>query len=215
MKRAVKSAVKSSVRSVVRHTYVLITSLAILVGGGLIIHTPSAEAAPEDRGEKGAMFSLGAGGFVGTGTDTEASDVGGVMGSTFTFSAREEVWPKLSLGLAGCYHMGTSDRFEELSLGALYIDARWRFGGGLRGLNLSGGLGIGGGGFAASVSGAEDASAGGAIWRVGVGYELGPKEVGWSVTPTLSYEQLRAQMDSEVSLNLISLSVELTWELGR
>ena len=210
-----KRAKKREIRSSIKRAYILLVSLATLVGCGLIVHTPSAEAAPEDRGEKGAMFSLGAGGFVGTGTDTEASEVGGLMGSTFTFSAREEVWPKLSLGLAGRYHMGTSDSFEELSLGALYIDARWRFGGGLRGLNLSGGLGIGGGGFATSVSGAEDASAGGAIWRVGVGYELGPKEVGWSVTPTLSYEQLRAQMDSEVSLNLISLSVELTWELGR
>ena len=179
--------------------------------------TPSLHllAAPEDRGPKGAQLSVGAGGAYGSATGVEGESISGLMGFSSLISLREEVWPRLSLGLSMSYASGSAEGYEAFSLVGVFVEGRWRFGEGLRGLQVLGALGVGGGGVTGAESGADDASAGGAVWKLGLGYELGPQQVGWSVTPMLSYEHLRQQMDSKTSVGLISFNLELTWELGR
>lgn len=148
-------------------------------------------------------------------TGAEGEDLAPAMGGSYLIGIREEVWPRLTLGLHIGGYVGSSERSKSLSLNGLILEGRWRFGEGLRGPVLMGGLGIGGGGFTDSNDPDSDASGGGALWRLALGYELGSDEPGLSVTPSVSYEQLRAQMDSKVSVGVLSVNLEFAWELGR
>jgi len=181
----------------------------------LALWASTASAAPDDRGAKGAVFSLGGGVYYADATGLEGEALAPSMGGAYSLGIREEVWPRLMLGLNIAGYVGGTEDFESFSLNGLLLEARWRLDEGLRGPVLMGGLGIGGGGLSGGQAGEEDVSGGGALWRVAIGYELVGEQVGWSVTPSLAYENLRAQMDSKVSLSVFSLSLELAWELGR
>jgi len=172
-------------------------------------------AAPDDRGPKGAILSVGGGGALLNGTGVEGEALAPAMGGSYLIGVREEVWPRLTLGLHIGGYMGSSELSKSLSLNGLILEGRWRFGEGLRGPVIMGGLGIGGGGLTDSEDADNDASGGGALWRVAFGYELGSGEPGFSVTPSLAYEQLRAQMDSKVSVGVVSVNLEVAWEIGR
>lgn len=190
--------------------------IAIILSMIFVCCAPSSsQSAPDDRGPKGAVLSIGGGGFFthATGLEGEALEPG--FGGSYSIGIREEVWPRLMLGLHIGGYMGGHEQYQSFSLNGLLFDVRWRFGENQRGTVLMGGLGIGGGGFTDPIEGEDNASAGGALWRLALGYEFGSKEPGWSFTPSLAYEQLRAQMDSKVSVGVLSFNLEVAWEIGR
>ena len=58
---------------------------------------------------------------------------------------------------------------------------------------------------------------GGSVWKVGVGYEIPftTKGRGFTLTPMLNFYHLRQQMDSLISMQLLSVGVEFMWSAGR
>ena len=187
----------------------------------LIIQGPLALAAPEDRGMMGPTYALSSSGFVMTGQDGDGNRLPSQYGYGFALFLGEEVLPKLFVGV----HLDTYfDQFtdgEEPSSSQLFafgLEGRIRVTGQERGLYLLGGIGIGAGGFLAqgeSLTEAE-ASSGGSIWKLGMGYELGGEEVsGFTYSPKLTFQRLGPQMESSVSVNVMSLGLEILYASGR
>ena len=110
---------------------------------------------------------------------------------------------------------------EEPSLSQLFafgLEGRYRLSSRERGLLLIGGIGIGAGGFAAEGESllSSDASGGGSIWKLGLGYEVGGEgSAGFTYIPRLLFQRLGPQMESEVAMNAISLGIEVLYASGR
>jgi hypothetical protein len=185
-----------------------------------IAHPLDSYAAPEDRGEMGSLIGVTAGGFLGAGTGGEGERQPTQLGGSVHLVLGEEVLPRLTVGVGIDSYFGQRQgegdtRSQVFGFG---FEGRYRFTDASRGLFVLTGIGIGAGGFinsGESFSGAEG-SGGGSIWKVGVGYELGGEEVsGFTYTPRLTFQRLGAQGESEVSINLVSLGVEILYAGGR
>jgi hypothetical protein len=178
-------------------------------------------AVPDDRGPMGGMVSVGGGGYMGTGVDSNGQRLASHLGGSFNLSFGEEVWPRLFLGLGVESHFGrTQDEDYDSMFYAFGLEARYRLTQRQRGLIVLGGLGIGGGGFTFTEGASEinpGGSSGGSVWKLGLGYEIGLSEGprGFTLIPRLIYQRLGAQMDSQVSMDLVSINFELMWTAGR
>ena len=180
-----------------------------------------AYAVPDDRGAMGGMISIGGGGYVGTGEDESGDRLSSPIGGSFNLSFGEEVWPRLFFGLSIDSHIGqTQDQNYDAMFFAFGLETRYRLTQKQRGLIVLGGLGIGGGGFTFKKEASEKTpggSSGGSVWKVGVGYEIELSETprGFTLVPRLIYHRLGPQMESQVSMDLISINFELMWTSGR
>ena len=185
-----------------------------------LLLTNTCIAAPEDRGAMGGVVSVSSGGFLGAGTDGNASRLSSSVGGMFRIGVGEEVWPGLFLGLSSESYFGqTQDDLFETNLFTFGLDARYRINRTKnRGLLLIGGIGIGGGGFT-SMDGDEElgGSSGGSIWKLGVAYEIAfnNEPSGSTLTPALLYQRLGPQMESSVSVDMVSLGIGFNWAFGR
>jgi hypothetical protein len=188
----------------------------------LIFGDQAVYAAPENRGAMGTVVTLSTGGFMGTGTNGEGERNTSQLGGGFHLMIGEEVIPRLFLGLGIDSYFG-SDQEENTSrasqLFSFGFEGRYRITAHQRGLILLAGLGVGVGGVineGESITDAEE-SAGGSIWKVGLGYELGSENPTSSVVfiPSLIFQRLGPQMDNKVSLNIISLNMEVLYTAGR
>lgn len=185
-----------------------------------LCYTVNGFAAPEDRGGMGSLIGLSAGGFLGAGRGGEGERQATQLGGSVHLVLGEEVLPRLTVGISMDSYFGQQQgegetKSQVFSFG---FEGRYRFTDADRGLFLLTGLGIGAGGFinsGESFSGAEG-SGGGSIWKLGVGYEMGGEEVsGFTYTPRLTFQRLGAQGESQVSINLISLGIEILYAGGR
>lgn len=186
-----------------------------------MIENAQVYAAPEDRGAMGGSYALSGGGYVVTGEDGEGARLPSQYGYSLGLFLGEEVLPKIFVGVHFDVHLDEFSGGEEPSKSQIFafgLEGRARLTGDARGLLLLGGIGIGAGGFIASgesLTGAE-ASSGGSIWKLGLGYELGGKEVtSFTYIPKLTFQRLGPQMESSVSVNVIALSVEVLYGAGR
>ena len=175
-------------------------------------------AAPDDRGPMGGVFSLSGGGVMGFGDDDEGSALSSFLGQSTHISFGEEVSPRLfiALGFDG-YFGATQDDLYALNLFCFGLEGRYRLSASNRGLIILGGIGVGGGGFS-PVEGAQGGgTAGGSVWKVGLGYEinLSGSNRGFTLTPRLLYQRLGPQMESVVTINAFTLNIELMWSTGR
>ena len=181
----------------------------------------SAYAVPDDRGPMGGMMAIGGGGYVGTGVDSDGQRLSSHLGGSFNLSFGEEVWPRLFLGLGIESHFGqTQDQNYDSMFYAFGLEGRYRLTQKQRGLIVLGGLGIGGGGFTFKGGESEKTpggSSGGSVWKMGIGYEIGLSEGprGTTIVPRLIYQRLGPQMDSQVSMDLVSINFEIMWTSGR
>lgn len=188
-------------------------------GGALWIS--QAEAAPESRGAMGTVVTLGAGGFFGAGTDNVGARSPSQVGGLVHFMIGEEVLPRLSVGVSLDSYFGSSQGDDRTTsqLFGFGFESRYRITQGARGLYLLGGLGIGVGGVIAEGESLVEAegSGGGSVWKLGVGYELGDSKFssGFIYAPSVTFQRLGPQMESEVSVNLISLSLDVIYATGR
>ena len=177
--------------------------------------------APDDRGAMGGVYAIGLGGFISTGEDDQGARLSSEYGMSVHLMLGEEVLPKLFVGIGIDAHIDPVSGVVEPSLSQLYafgMEGRYRLSGETRGLLLIGGLGIGAGGYASAGESllSSDTSSGGSIWKLGVGYELGGESPdGFTYTPRLLFQRLGPQMESQVSVNMLSLSVELLYASGR
>ena len=180
-----------------------------------------AYAAPEDRGAMGSSYALSGGGYVATGEDGEGIRLPSQYGYSLGLFLGEEVLPKIFVGVHFDVHLDEFTGGEEPSKSQMFafgLEGRARLTGDARGLLLLGGIGIGAGGFIAAGESLTDAqaSSGGSIWKFGLGYELGGKQVtGLTYIPKLTFQRLGPQMESSVSVNVIALSVEVLYGAGR
>ena len=183
--------------------------------------TQQARAVPDDRGAMGGMISFAGGGYIGTGADENGERLSSQIGSSFSLSFGEEVWSGLFLGLSTEGHMGqTQDQAYDAMFYAFGLESRFRLSPQQRGLILIGGLGIGGGGFTFKDGESKKnpgGSSGGSVWKVGLGYEIGLSDQprGWTLIPRFLYQRLGPQMESEVSIDLVSINLELMWTSAR
>ena len=198
-----------------------VSSFFILCLCLLYLCCTTAYAVPDDRGPMGGMISLGGGGYMGTGVDSEGQRLASHLGGSFNLSFGEEVWPRLFLGLGIESHFGqTQDQNYESMFYAFGLEGRYRLSQKQRGLIALAGLGIGGGGFTFKEGESEKnpgGSSGGSVWKIGIGYEIGVSDGprGLTLVPRLIYQRLGPQMESKVSMDLISLNFELMWTSGR
>lgn len=178
-------------------------------------------AAPEDRGAMGGVYALSTGGFIVTGTDQDEQRLASQYGYSVGVFLGEEVLPKLFVGIHFNAHIdqfGGGESPDQSQLYAFGLESRYRLSGENRGLIVLGGIGIGTGAFLSageSLTGAEN-SGGGSIWKLGIGYELGGENVsGFTYIPKLSFQRLGPQMENKVSMNVVSLSLEVLYGSGR
>ena len=105
------------------------------------------------------------------------------------------------------------------------LDGRYRLTGRNKkrpaGLLLLAGIGLGAGGVAVPVDNGEkdetEGVSGGSVWKVGLGYEIPftTKGRGFTITPYVTFYHLRQQMESKISMQLISTGIEFMWSAGR
>jgi len=196
-------------------------SLCASLCASLLLAAPArGEELKDDRGSKGLQLTAAFGGYGGAGTGVSGEGLGLHRGTSASLLIAEEVVPRLTIGLGSdSYFGGSADGRYEVGVYSFSLEARWRLSAHLRGLTVSGALGIGGGGFkpaAGQPASVEEASGGGGLWKLGVGYELGASAPGgFSLTPRLTYQRLGAQMGSQVSAQLVALAIEVSWESGR
>ena len=196
----------------------ILSSLCITLYFGV----QEASAAPESRGEMGTVVTLSAGGFMGTGTDGEGARNTSQLGGSFHLMLGEEVLPRLFMGLGIDSYFG-SGQDESISntsqLFSFGFEGRYRLTDQRRGMILLAGLGIGVGGVVSDGESLTDAegSGGGSIWKVGLGYELGSRDSKseFVYVPSCIFQRLGPQMDNKVSLNIISLNLEVLYAAGR
>ena len=204
------------------HKVILNTLCVVVMILTMSARSPHAHAAPDTRGALGTVVTLSAGGFMGSGTDGEGQRNTSQIGGSFHLMLGEEVLPKLFLGIGIDAYFGSGqgdDSVEHSQLFSFGFEGRYRLTNQRRGLLILTGLGIGVGGVIGegeSLSGAEG-SGGGSIWKLGLGYELGrPTDRGGLLyIPSLIFQRLGPQMDSEVSFNIISLNLEVLYAAGR
>ena len=181
-----------------------------------------AHAAPETRGRMGTVFTLSAGGFMGTGTDGEGERNTSQIGGSFHLMLGEEVLPGLFVGLGLDSYFGSGEGDQASNSSQLFsfgFEGRYRLTTQQSGLVILAGLGIGVGGIVEEGESLSDSdnSGGGSIWKIGLGYELGvpEQEGGLMYIPSLIVQRLGPQMDNQVSLNIISLNLEVLYATGR
>ena len=178
-------------------------------------------AAPEDRGAMGGTYALSAGGFVVTGTDQEEQRLASQYGYSLALFLGEEVLPNLFMGIHFNAHInpfGNGEPPNQSQLYAFGLESRYRLTGKSRGLIVLGGIGIGSGAFLSSGQSLTDAddSGGGSIWKLGLGYEIDGESVpGYTYMPKLTFQRLGPQMENKVSMNVVSLSLEILYSSGR
>jgi hypothetical protein len=175
-------------------------------------------AAPDDRGAMGGVFSLSGGGVIGFGDDEEGSALSSFLGQSMHLSFGEEVSPRLFIGLGFDGYFGaTQDDLYALNLFCFGMEGRYRLSASNRGLIILGGIGVGGGGFSPIEGAQGGGSAGGSMWKLGLGYEinLSGSNRGFTLTPRLLYQRLGPQMESVVTINAFTLNIELMWSTGR
>ena len=169
----------------------------------------------------GGVISVGGGGYIGTGTDSEGQRLSSNLGGSFNLSFGEEVWPRLFLGLGIESHFGqTQDQKYQAMFYAFGLEGRYRLTPQQKGLIILGGIGLGGGGFTYKEGESEKnpgGSSGGSVWKVGVGYEidLSDKSRGFTLIPRIMYQRLGPQMESQVAMDLVSINFEVMWSSGR
>jgi hypothetical protein len=196
-------------------TLLVVSCLLYIIDDGQVY------AAPEDRGAMGSSYALSGGGYVVTGEDGEGVRLPSQYGYSLGLFLGEEVLPKIFVGVHFDVHLDEFAGGEEPSKSQMFafgLEGRARLTGDARGLLLLGGIGIGAGGFIAAGESLTDAeaSSGGSIWKLGLGYELGGKQVtGLTYIPKLTFQRLGPQMESSVSINVIALSVEVLYGAGR
>lgn len=224
--REVERAAKRGAReqTLVRTPALMMISLMIS-----IITPVSAEASPDDRGALGSVYTLSLGGFVSAGTGADGERSPSQLGGGVHFMLGEEVLSRLFIGLGvdsyfgsgqgGSGAEGASTQSQAYALG---LEARYRLTSAPRGLVFIGGIGFGVGGVireGETLTDAED-SGGGSVWKLGLGYELGDvsdraDQSGFIYLPQLLFQRIGPQMDSEVSLNILSLGLEVVYASGR
>ena len=178
-------------------------------------------AAPEDRGAMGGVYALSTSGFIATGTDQDEQRLASQYGYSIGLFLGEEVLPRLFVGIHLDAHL---DQFaggelpDQSQLYAFGLEGRYRLSGSKRGLIALAGIGIGTGAFLNSGQSLTeaDASGGGSIWKLGLGYEVGNENAsGFTYIPKLTFQRLGPQMENKVSMNVISLGVEVLYSSGR
>ena len=178
-------------------------------------------AAPEDRGAMGGVYALSTGAFVATGTDQDDQRLSSQYGYSIGLFLGEEVLPKLFVGIHLNAHLdqfGEGEAINQSQLYAFGLEGRYRLTGETHGLLALGGIGIGTGAFLSAGQSLTDADAsgGGSIWKLGLGYELGGEQVsGFTYIPKLIFQRLGPQMENQVSMNVISLGLEVLYGAGR
>ena len=196
-------------------------TIKLMIGLWVIVQSPNLYAAPEDRGMMGGTYAFSSGGYVMTGQDGESNRLPSQYGYSFALFLGEEVLPKLCVGIHFDTHLDQFSNGEEPSNSQMFafgLEGRMRVTGQERGLYILGGIGIGAGGFLAqgeSLTEAE-ASSGGSIWKLGLGYELGGEKIsGFTYSPKLIFQRLGPQMESTVGVNVVSLGLEILYATGR
>ena len=200
----------------------LCNCLLIAVCITLCLGAREASAAPESRGEMGTVITLSAGGFMGTGTDGDGDRNTSQLGGSFHLMLGEEVLPRLFMGLGIDSYFGSGQEESISNTSQLFsfgFEGRYRLTDQRRGMILLAGLGIGVGGVVSDGESLTDAegSGGGSIWKVGLGYELGSKDSKsqFVYIPSCVFQRLGPQMDNKVSLNIVSLNLEVLYAAGR
>lgn len=200
---------------------VSLTLLLILISS-ILVTVPRSMAAPDDRGEMGSVVAITAGGFLAGGTGGEGERQGTQAGGSFHLMLGEEVLPRLFIGIALDNYFGSAQGNDEFKTSSQVfgfgIEGRYRVSDSSRGLLILGGIGIGAGGYireGEKFSGAEG-SGGGSIWKLGLGYELGSGTPdGFTFTPRFTFQRLGQQMESKVSINIVTLGLEVLYAAGR
>lgn len=196
-------------------------SKSILIFCLSLMYLAQGYAAPEDRGAMGGVYALSTGGFIVTGTDQDEARLASQYGYSVGLFLGEEVLPKLFVGIHFNAHLdqfGGGELPDQSQLYAFGLEGRYRLSGERRGLIVLGGIGIGTGAFLSEGQSLTeaDASGGGSIWKLGLGYELGGEKVsGFTYTPKLTFQRLGPQMENKVSMNVMSLSLEILYGSGR
>ena len=217
-----KHLMTRTLRSLIAAITLNLVLISLLILSELnLVGASRAIAAPETRGGQGTVVTLGAGGGFGAGTDNTGERSPSQLGGNTHFMIGEEVLPRIFVGVSMDAYFGSAQSKEESTsqLFAFGFEGRYRLTQQARGLILLGGLGIGVGGVireGETLTTAED-SGGGSVWKVGLGYELGDPEVkrGFIYVPSVVFQRLGPQMESEVSFNLISLNLEVLYATGR
>ena len=126
----------------------------------------------------------------------------------------------MGLGIDSYFGSGQDESISNTSqLFSFGFEGRYRLTDQRRGMILLAGLGIGVGGVVSDGESLTDAegSGGGSIWKVGLGYELGSRDSKseFVYVPSCIFQRLGPQMDNKVSLNIISLNLEVLYAAGR
>ena len=180
----------------------------------------AAHAAEDTRGRRGWFVSGGGGALLGSGVDADGRDTASYFGGAGQLRVGEEVIDRLTLGLEFGGAGGGADDFDA-GLGGFFLQASFRPALGTESLVCLLGTGVGGGSFTAkedAASGAPDGGAGGAIFQLGLSYELdffGSPEEGLAFAPFVRWHIVPSTPDNAVQFSAFLVGLELPWYAGR
>lgn len=179
----------------------------------------TAQAVEDTRGKRGWFVSGGGGALLGSAVDADGYSTANYFGGAGQLRFGEEVIDRLTLGLEFGGAGGGADDFDA-GLGGFFLQASFRPGLGTEGLVVLFGTGVGGGSLTAKddTSGAPDGGAGGAIFQLGLSYELdffGSPDEGLAFAPFLRWAIVPSTPDNAVSLSALTVGLEVPWYGGR
>ncbi len=194
-------------------------ALPALIASTLALAAHPAGAAEDTRGKRGWYIGGGGGAVLGTGVDDQGRDTGTYVGSGGQFRFGEEVIDRLTLGLEFGGAGGSADDFAA-GLGGFFLQATYRPGWGTEGLVALLGTGVGGGSLTPekSVKGAPDGAGGGALFQLGLSYELdffGAPDEGVAFAPFVRWHFMPSTPDNAVQLSAFTLGLEVPFYAGR
>lgn len=192
---------------------------ACVAGAALVAAATGAQAAEDTRGQRGWFVAGGGGGVIGTAVDDKGRDTPSYFGSGGQFRFGEEVIDRLTLGLEFGGAGGGSSDFDA-GLGGFFLQGTYRPGWGTEGLVALFGTGVGGGSLtpAKDVDGAPDGAGGGAIFQLGLSYELdffGAPDEGIAFAPFVRWHFVPSTPDNEVQFSAFTLGLEVPYYAGR
>lgn len=193
--------------------------VAALGSTWVVLGLGPAHAVEDTRGKRGWFVSGGGGAVLGTGVDADGRDTTTYTGGGGQFRFGEEVLDRLTLGLEFGGAGAGADDFDA-GFGGFFLQASYRPGWGTESLVGMLGTGVGGGAFTGKegVDGAPDGSGGGAIFQLGLSYELdffGAPDEGVAFAPFVRWHLVPSTPDNSVQFSAFTLGLEVPFYAGR